>query len=356
MERNLHHLDISDKALASRKRYLFATLVTCISLAIIGGSLHVLELGKKRMNDMRSMAAYDLDEMHEHIRAAGEDITLHEVNEAGLTESRPYTVSEVEKLVSAETWKMLDEMIDIPAGRFTMGTDRSRADEQDKPAHEVTLPAYSIDKYPVTNVQYARFVAQTGYRNPLHWENGRIPAGLNLHPVTLVSWYDAQAYCEHFGKRLPTEAEWEKAARGTTHNRWPWGNFMDAERLNTYYAIGATTPVNRFPEGASPYGVMDMAGNVSEWTADDFLPYRGSHAPSDLFDAKIAKAVTAEDRAKKVVDLVPTGKRYKVMRGGSWKSDPFSTTTYHRNFAWSNSASDFFGFRCAKDTNDQGGQ
>ncbi len=333
----------------SRKRFLIATLVTCLSLAVIGGSLHVIELGKKRMQDMRGLAAYDLSEEHEHIRSAGEDISLHEANEAGAKAFEPYTLKQAQALVSDERWQIINSMIRIPQGSFAMGTNRSRADDYDKPEHVVSVAAFWIDKYPVTNAQYALFVAQNKYRPPLHWEQGRIPTGIAMHPVTMVSWFDAQAYCQAMGKRMVTEEEWEKAARGETRNRWPWGDQMDAERLNTYYSIGETTSVTRFIDGASPYGVMDMAGNVSEWTASDFIPYQGSKAKSDLFDAKIAQATTAEDRTKKVVDLVATGKRYKVLRGGSWKSDPFSTTTYHRNFAWSNAASDFFGFRCAKD-------
>lgn len=230
-----------------------------------------------------------------------------------------------------------------------MGTNRERSNAFDRPRHQVSLPAYRIDKYPVTNAQYARFVAATKHRPPLHWENGKIPPGLELHPVTMVSWYDAASYAEWAGKRLPTEQEWEKAARGVQGNRWPWGERMDVKRLNTYYNIGSTTSVLRFVDGASPYGVMDMAGNVSEWTADDFIAYPGTDASPDVFQGKIAVANTPEDQAMKVVDLMPVDAKYKVRRGGSWKSDPFSTATYHRNYSLPNYASDFFGFRCAAD-------
>ena len=206
-----------------------------------------------------------------------------------------------------------------------------------------------IDKYLVTNAQYARFVAATGHRPPLDWKNGKIPQGELLHPVTMVSWFDARSYAKWAKKRLPTEAEWEKAARGTKGLRWPWGNNMDPKRLNTYYSVGHATDVTAYPNGASPYGVMDMAGNVSQWVEDDYLPYPGSKASPEVFQGRVAVAATAQDRAMKVVDMVPVNKRYKVLRGGSWKSDPFSTESYHRISQWPNLASDFFGFRCAKD-------
>jgi iron(II)-dependent oxidoreductase len=231
-----------------------------------------------------------------------------------------------------------------------MGTDSERADVQDRPQRTVELPAFRIDKYPVTNAQYARFVAATGNRPPIHWENGKIPEGMELNPVTMVSWFDAKRYAEWAGKRLPTEAEWERAARGTDGRRWPWGDDMDSSRLNTYYLLGSTTEVEKYPSGASPDGVMDMAGNVSEWVADDFQPYPGGNAPSELFQAKVpVLPKTSAERSLKVVDFMSTKEKYKVLRGGSWKSDPFSTSAYHRNFSWPNFASNFFGFRCAQD-------
>jgi len=339
----------SKHTLKRRKRFLNATLVTCVTLAMIGGTVHVLELGANRMLDMRERATYDLKDMSEHIRAAGEDVLLQRSNEHNLAEVESYAVNEVEALISAQQWQEIDQMVDIPAGEFLMGTDRERSDSFDGPQHKVMLPAYRIDKYPVTNIQYARFVAATEHRAPLHWENGLIPLGTELHPVTMVSWYDASLYASWAGKRLPSEAEWEKAARGVDGRRWPWGDRMDNTRLNTYYNIGAATKVTRFPNGASPYGVMDMAGNVSEWTADDFEAYPESKADAAVFKGKIAVAKTPKDRAMKVVDLVPVDEKYKVLRSGSWKSDPFSTATYHRNYSWPNYASDFFGFRCAQD-------
>ena len=333
-----------------RKKYLAATLVTCVVLSLVGGTIHVLELGANRMHDMRGKAQIDLEEEHHHVRAAGEDFYIQVEHEYGDAQSKTYTVAEAEALLTPDQWQELASMVTVPAGEYIVGTDSGRADVQDRPQHKVSLPAFQIDKYPVTNAQYARFIAATGYRPPLHWVKGKIPAGMEMHPVTMVSWFDAKRYAEWAGKRLPNEREWEAAARGTDARRWPWGDKMDPLRLNTYYQIGSTTNVLNYTQGASPYGVMDMAGNVSEWMADDFLPYSGSDAPSEMFLAKAAQVPTSgADRSMRVADFAMTNERYKVLRGGSWKSDPFSTSTYHRNFSWPNFASDFFGFRCVKD-------
>jgi gamma-glutamyl hercynylcysteine S-oxide synthase len=340
---------LSDDERARRKRYLSATLITCAVLALIGGSLHVVQLGANRMADMRKAATYDLKEEKLRIRAAGEDVALHQKHEFDKNRAVGYSVDEAQRLLSKDEWLELDSMIKIPDGPFVMGSSSERADPQDRPQHTVKSLAYWIDKYPVTNAQYARFVAATGHRPPLHWKDGKIPQGELMRPVTMVTWYDATAYAKWAGKRLPTEVEWEKAGRGTDGRRWPWGDKMEPDRLNTYYNVGSATNVNAYPKGASQYGVMDLAGNVDEWTADDFAPYPGSDAPPDLFQGKIAVAASDSDKKMKVVDMVPvsaTGK-YKVLRGGSWKGDPFSTAMYHRNPAWANYASDFYGFRCA---------
>jgi len=334
---------------ARRQRYLTATIITCVVLLMIGGTLHVVKIGATRMEDMRRLATYDPKDMNRHIRAAGEDITLHHEHEFGANHVVGYTPVEVEALLPKNKWAELDAMVTISAGSFVMGTNLERADAQDHPQHTVILPAYKIDKYVVTNAQYARFVAATGHRPPINWKNGKIPENELLHPVTLVDWYDAAAYAKWAGKRLPTEAEFEKAGRGTDGRNWPWGNKMEPERLNTYYNVGSASKVDAYPNGASPYGVMGLAGNVDEWTADDFNPYPGSDAPPDLFQGKVGRVTSAQDQALKVVDLVPIQARYKVMRGGSWKGDPFSTALYHRNFALPNYASDFYGFRCAAD-------
>lgn len=342
-------ITVTKDQIAQRRRFLGATLVTCIVLLLIGGTVHVLTLGANRMHDMRGKIAYDIEKLDSKLRAAGEDLVLQSDHELGVRQINTYTVAEANALLSQEQWVELDSMVDIPAGVFIVGTNYKRADVQDQPQHNVELGAYRIDKYPVTNAQFARFIAATGSRPPIHWENGKIPSGLELHPVTMVSWYDALNYANWAGKRMPTEAEWERAARGTDGRRWPWGNSMDPQRLNTYYQVGSTTKVGSYPSGASPEGVMDLAGNVSEWVANDFLPYPGSAAPDEIFQAKMPEVPESPaERSMKLVDFVSTREKYKILRGGSWKSDPFSTSGYHRNFSWPNYASNFFGFRSAQ--------
>ncbi len=345
----LQRKGVSQAERQQRKRYFAATLVSCAVIAMIAGTAHVVKLGSNRMQDMQDRASYQISEMSAHIRAAGEDIILQDDHEYGQQQAVMYTPESITALLAAAQWQEVNQQILIPAGPFKMGTNRKRTASYDKPEHIVQLPAYLIDKYPVTNAQYARYIITAGAKAPLNWKNGEIPRGEALRPATMVSWYNARDYCQWAGKRLLTEAEWEKAARGENGRLWPWGNTMDSQRLNTYYKVGSTSDVTAYPEGASIYGVMDLAGNVSEWVADDFVPYPGTGADDEVFVAKVPVAKTAEDRRMKVVEFVAVAARYKVLRGGSWKSDPFSTSTYHRNYSWPQYASDFFGFRCGAD-------
>lgn len=335
-----------------RRRYLGATVVTCVVLSIVGGTIHVLELGANRMQQMRGLAQINLENEADHIRAAGEDLFRTDAHEKRKTHLITYTIEEARSLAGLDEWKKLDTMVEIPGGDFIMGSDNVKTDDQNRPAHKVFVGKFEIGKYLVTNAQYARFVAEANHRPPINWVNGKIPPGLEFHPVTMISWYDAQDYAKWMNARLPTEAEWEKAAKGNTDNRWPWGDNMEPSRLNTYYNVGGTTRVDAYPQGASPYGVLDMAGNVQQWVEDDFLPYVGSTASNTLFQVKRADIPEdAAQRSMKVADFVETSVRYKVMRGGSWKSDPFSTSTYHRNFSSPNFTSDFYGFRIARSVN-----
>ncbi len=218
------------------------------------------------------------------------------------------------------------EMILIPAGEFLMGSDPrkdKRADDDEQPQHTLYLPDYYLAKTPVTQAQYAAFVQATGHRapnvnenwaEPYNWSRSTPPRGKENHPVVLVSWRDAVAYCnwlaEITGKlyRLPSEAEWEKGARGSDGRIYPWGNRWDAKRCNTSEGgkVG-TTPVGAYPQGASPDGLLDMAGNVWEWTRSlwgEDLSKPSFRYPYDTADGR--ESLDA-----------PNGIG-RVLRGGSW--------------------------------------
>lgn len=168
-----------------------------------------------------------------------------------------------------------EEMVKVPAGSFIRGTDAGGFDEQ--PQREIFLEEFQIDRYEVTNYQYAEFASATGHRKagpPSRYaKNVGKMRGPN-QPVVYVSWDDAQAYCQWKGRRLPTEAEWEKAMRGSDGRLWPWGSAEKTHganwaRVNDGYDV--TAPVGIFESDASPYGVMDGAGNVMEWVEDWYL-------------------------------------------------------------------------------------
>jgi len=222
-----------------------------------------------------------------------------------------------------------DIMIEIPAGPFTMGSDTGEADET--PTHEVDLPAFEIDQFEVTNADFAQFVEATGYQTDAEKEgrskNWRDSAeGKDNHPVVRVSWNDAMAYCEWLGKRLPTEAEWEKAARGTDGRTYPWGDEWDPSKANVKdTGLRGTAAVGSFGAGASPYGVEDMAGNVWEWTADWYEPYPGSTYDSEYF-----------------------GQEFKLVRGGGWFEMDDAVRITNRDLTSVTAANDDMGFRCAR--------
>ncbi len=270
----------------------------------------------------------------------------------------------------------------IPAGEFLMGSTSADIDEvmsecdycqrewfdDEQPQHAVTLDACWIDQTEVTNAMFAKFVTASGYRtdaekagsgyvfnpfssdwesiNGADWRHPQGPAsdidGMDDHPVVQVSWNDAAAYCEWSGGRLPTEAEWEKAARGTDGRRYPWGdlalagnllNFADLN-LDTSWADDTiddgyrfTAPVGSYPDGASPYGVLDMAGNVWEFVGDWYVEDYYAISPADN----------------------PTGPPagdFIVIRGGSWSRVPrFARTAARLRFTPGNRDSGL-GFRC----------
>lgn len=222
----------------------------------------------------------------------------------------------------------------VPAGAFSMGSDSGSADE--KPIHSVTLDAYYIDKYEVTNAAYKRCV-DAGVCNPPKQSSSYTRDAyystpeFDEYPVIYVDWNMANAYCEWRGDRLPTEAEWEKAARGLDGRTYPWGENIDCDKANYGSCVGDTTEVGSYLDGVSPYGLHDMAGNVWEWVADWYDSDYYSNSPSSN-------------------PLGPSSGQYRVLRGGSWVSVDNLVCSADRSGGAPDDVYNVVGFRCARGT------
>jgi formylglycine-generating enzyme required for sulfatase activity len=238
-----------------------------------------------------------------------------------------------------------DNWVVIPAGSFLMGAQKKKGKNQDpeayggdEPVHEVTLRRFRIGRFPVTVQEFGAFMADHGYSARKHWVEGfgkfskpdywQKQKQFPNRPVTGVSWFEAAAYCAWEGGRLPTEAEWERAARGAKSSRYPWGNELplDASRANYGGNIGHVTPVGLFPKGNSSEGLCDMLGNVWEWCGDWFGPYGTEHSQNPLG---------------------PKGGEYKILRGGAWDDDPRVVRVSNRVGFGPAYRGGFIGFRCA---------
>ena len=252
-------------------------------------------------------------------------------------------------------------MVLIPAGGFWMGRTQmflfdelnwtARARQDDQPVRMITLDGFYIDKYEVTTTDYATFADATNRKKPWYWKGGKVNPGQEKWPVYDVNWEDATAYCAWAGKRLPTEAEWEKAARGgLERNLYSWGNELDvktqaygeqqpeaAKKVMAHYqGANGPLPVGSFPPNG--YGLYDVTGNVWEWVSDWYGQNYYSVGP--------LKNPTG-----------PSTGTYKVIRGGGWTNDEDLWNTgqrsllgvHYRNYAPATQISDAYGFRCAKD-------
>lgn len=224
-----------------------------------------------------------------------------------------------------------EKMASIPAGEFTMGRTRETSDDKtnmrpmilrdDRPAHKVYLDAFTIDTHEVTHAEYGAFVKATGRRAPYHSLEGK-----DQLPVYNVAWEDADAYCRWAGKRLPTEAEWEKAARGGLEAQdYPHGDKITP--ADARFNSKGPGPAGAFKPNA--YGLYDMAGGVSEWVADWF-----DRAYYETSPAKNPQG--------------PAAGKYKLIRGGAWSDGPRRVTVFFRNWVRPNQTTPNIGFRCAK--------
>jgi len=224
-------------------------------------------------------------------------------------------------------------MVYVPAGEFAMGSDSGNNDE--RPVHTVHLDSFWIDQTEITNKMYSLCVSagaceapkqfnsyyQSSYYGNNEFEN---------YPVIYVDWYMAQTYCTWAERRLPTEAEWEKAARGPANYTYPWGEGLDCDKVNAAGCKRDTTPVGEYEIGKSPYGVYDMAGNVMEWVADWYSNTYYESSPRENPSG-------------------PLSGEYHVLRGGSWTSIENSLRSSYR-LALTPNTTNFYliGFRCAK--------
>lgn len=242
---------------------------------------------------------------------------------------RPTNTPAPERVATEETLAITDLMVEIPTGPFTLGNDNS--DPNEAPAQQMDLPAFMIDAYEVTNADYAAFVQAAGYTtyrkqqgSPQNWR-WAFKEGKENHPVVFITFDDAQAFCQWAGKRLPTEFEWEKAARGPDRFLYPWGNEYSASELNGKDGgLRQTTAVGSYP--ANGYGLYDTAGNIKEWVDSPYVAYPGSNYQDSHYSPD-----------------------YRGIRGGGWFDEAKFVLATNRNGGDpAITANDDIGFRCAK--------
>ncbi len=270
------------------------------------------------------------------IKLARDDYQAEE-REITVEAGKPYSMN----FTLMKAGQKIGGMVLVPAGEFIMGLSKGdlkwirqkigaeeRFFRNQLPRHKVNVPAFYIDKYEVSNIQYKKFVDAAGRTPPEDWKNGTYPAGKANHPVIYVSWHDADAYAKWAGKRLPSEAEWEKAARGPRSLLYPWGDTFKRNQANTETGgPGQTTPVGKYEKGKTHYGVYDMSGNVKEWTADFYKDYEGNPFKDEFYGLT----------------------EPKVARGGSFVEANYDCMGSTRFKITPSGSDEDLGFRCVKD-------
>jgi len=244
------------------------------------------------------------------------------------------------------------DWVTIPSGPFWMGTNldcdpvasspewRDWVIRTECPQHQVVLPAFQMSRYPVTNLQWQQFLVNSGYLWPDYdklWING-LPDGKAYHPVVWVTWSDTLAFCRWAGVRLPTDAEWEKSARGNDQRCYPWGNQLPTAALANYdHQVGDTTPVDHYPAGQSPYGVYDLAGNTWEWISTLW--------GSDQDHPEFSYPYQPDDGRESLGHTT----RLRMVRGGGWKYSPDLIRAAYRDWNKATVRGSALGFRVATD-------
>jgi len=240
----------------------------------------------------------------------------------------------------------LTDMVLIPAGEFEMGDHQGVGEDDERPVHPVYLDEFYIDRYEVTVGRYREFIEATGHPAP-PWNEVSQFSPTDQHPIVLVSWHDAAAYAQWAGKKLPTEAQWERAARGgLVGKRYPWGNIIDIITRGDANYEGTlvrdkwehTAPVGSFPE--NDYGLFDMAGNVWEWCADEYVPDYYWRSPRDNPTGPGNPVLFVDNDFTNV-------ENERVLRGGSWLDRPDILRCAFRDKDHASSAFNSVGFRCA---------
>ena len=244
-----------------------------------------------------------------------------------------------------------EDMVLINAGGFTRGVDNTNGDNfsDEAPAKMIYLSSYYLDKYEVSNAKYTEFIIATDHPAPAYWDHRKL--NQPNQPVTGVNWFDANTYCHWANKRLPSEAEWEKAARGPAGSIYPWGNKLEYSKAN--FAKGKsgqkyiTDSVDAHADGVSYYGVYNMSGNVFEWVQDW---YSSNYYSTDETRNPIGPQSKNGNNIETINAKNEQGLKKKVIRGGSWFAPAQSITTTHRfwNDPINNSYGVGLGFRCAQ--------
>lgn len=253
--------------------------------------------------------------------------------------------------VSRAVTAVPEDMVLVNAGGFTRGIDNTKNNNfmDEAPAKMIYLSSYYIDKFEVSNSKYTEFIIATDHPAPAYWDYRKL--NQPSQPVTGVNWFDADTYCHWANKRLPTEAEWEKAARGPAGSIYPWGNKIEYSKAN--FAKGKsgqkyiTDSVDAHPDGISYYGAYNMAGNVFEWVQDW---YSSNYYSTDETRNPIGPQLQKIKNVEVISNKPESDLKKKVIRGGSWFAPAQSITTTHRfwNDPINNSYGVGLGFRCAQ--------